>query len=158
MGQQLVEEGETGFFQMRGIMACFHADGGKPSREPNKHTSKPDKQTTKQQRWENSWSNILEQEISSSSQCLESLSQAFCMSPPACLRGTGSSSCPWMKSSVFPTHQSDLVQCFLTYISLIHQVAQVRNLDGETLKVALFLIPPSCWRGNSVDPICSTSM
>ena len=60
--------------------------------------------------------------------------------------------------SVFPTHQSDLLQCFLTYISLIHWVAQVRNLDGETLKVALSLIPPCCWRGNSVDPICSTSM
>ena len=39
--------GDREFFQMRGIMACFHADRGKPSREPNKHTTQPAKQTTK---------------------------------------------------------------------------------------------------------------
>lgn len=32
--------GDLGFFSDgEGIMACFHADGGKPSREPNKHTT-----------------------------------------------------------------------------------------------------------------------
>lgn len=52
--------GDRGFFQMRGIMACFHADGESPVEN---QTNTPPNQPNRQQNdrdVENSWSNILE--------------------------------------------------------------------------------------------------
>lgn len=55
---------------------------------------------------------------------------------------------------LFPTHQTNLLLCFLTYAPLIHLVAQVRDLDGVVLEVVFSLIPLSNWRANSIDPVC----
>lgn len=62
MGQSLVETVEMRRIFSEGGITCFDADGKSPveNQATNKHL-KPTKQTTEQKRWDNSWSNTLEE-------------------------------------------------------------------------------------------------